>query len=401
MFWRIEWRLLRASRGRLAVALLALASGAAVTAALLNLQLDASRKLTREFRAFGANVILSAPEESFAPAASPLGVPSGAPAPAESLLDASVLSRIPPVFEGQPVAAVPFLYFIAGAKRASSDPAVMASSPITLVVAGTHFSDLPRVAPGWKMEAGPVDSASSAVPCWVGAKAAAQMGAAPGRGLHLRAGERAASCTVAGILSVGGPEDDQLFLPLPAAQELAGLPNRISLVQISVPGSAEAMARLLRRLSAEIPRAEVRLVRQLTEAEAPLFARIHGLLLATVGLVLLLTILCVMTAMTTLAMERKRDVGLMKMLGGRISRILRLFLVEAGALGLAGGLLGSSCGLLLSQWLGKRVFGVPAAPRWEILPVTVALMVAVAVAGAFPLRLLARVRPAAIFRGEA
>ena len=96
MFWRIEFRLLKASRGRLAVALLALSSGAAITAALLNLQLDASRKLTREFRAFGANVILSAPEEPSAPATARAAAIT---APAESLLDAGILSGVPAGWE--------------------------------------------------------------------------------------------------------------------------------------------------------------------------------------------------------------------------------------------------------------------------------------------------------------
>jgi len=37
------------------VILLALGAGAAVTSALLNLQIDAKRRLTTEFRALGAN----------------------------------------------------------------------------------------------------------------------------------------------------------------------------------------------------------------------------------------------------------------------------------------------------------------------------------------------------------
>src|SRR5690242_21184085 len=58
MFWRILRRLLGANRGRLFVMLQALGAGAAVTAALLNLQVDAKRRLTTEFRAFGANVVV-------------------------------------------------------------------------------------------------------------------------------------------------------------------------------------------------------------------------------------------------------------------------------------------------------------------------------------------------------
>src|SRR5437867_6191028 len=59
MFWRIIRRLLGANRGRLFVMLFALGAGAAVTAALLNLQVDAKRRLTTEFRAFGANIVVA------------------------------------------------------------------------------------------------------------------------------------------------------------------------------------------------------------------------------------------------------------------------------------------------------------------------------------------------------
>ena len=50
---------MRGSRGRLAVALVALISGAAVISALLNLDLDIERKLTQEFRLLGANLVIS------------------------------------------------------------------------------------------------------------------------------------------------------------------------------------------------------------------------------------------------------------------------------------------------------------------------------------------------------
>ena len=60
MFWRVVFKLLRGSSGRLAVAVLALVSGAAVISALLNLDFDVQRKLTKEFRPLGANVVVSA-----------------------------------------------------------------------------------------------------------------------------------------------------------------------------------------------------------------------------------------------------------------------------------------------------------------------------------------------------
>src|SRR5437764_15407826 len=59
MFWRVLRRSVFANRGRLFVILLALGAGSAITAALLNLQIDAKRRITTEFRAFGANVTIA------------------------------------------------------------------------------------------------------------------------------------------------------------------------------------------------------------------------------------------------------------------------------------------------------------------------------------------------------
>ena len=125
------------------------------------------------------------------------------------------------------------------------------------------------------------------------------------------------------------------------------------------------------------------------------------MLTATVGIVLLLTALCVMAAMTNVAMERKMDVGLMKAIGGSMRRVLRLFLAEAALLGLAGGVIGAAAGIFLSIGLGKAVFGVAARPRLIVYPVAVALTVIVAIISAYPLRRLASIRPASVFRGEA
>jgi putative ABC transport system permease protein len=104
--------------------------------------------------------------------------------------------------------------------------------------------------------------------------------------------------------------------------------------------------------------------------------------------------------MAALAEERREDVGLMKALGGSISRIVGLFLAEVGVLGAVGGFVGCLAGVALSEWMGERVFGTSITPRWETFPVTIGLMVAVAMAGALPLRLLGRVKPAVILRGE-
>jgi putative ABC transport system permease protein len=154
-------------------------------------------------------------------------------------------------------------------------------------------------------------------------------------------------------------------------------------------------------VAAAIPAADVHGIKQLAEAEGKLYNRISGLLSATVVLVLILTSLCVMAGMSNVAIERKNDVGLMKAIGGSIRRVVRLFLAEAILMGIAGGLVGSAVGLIVSIWLGKAVFGVAAQPRWIVYPISVVITVIVSIASAFPLRRLASISPASVFRGEA
>ncbi len=377
MFGRVLWQLLRASRGRLVVALLALVSGGAVCAALLNLQLDAKRRLTQEFRALGANVVVAPPR---AP---------GAEAAQTPLMGAAVWQEVAAARTPEVVAAAPYLYIVAHATENQN-----------LVVAGTWLDEAPRLSPWWKLEGEWIASRDDLGRCLVGSNVARQLHLAQGGSLELRSAGRVATLRVAGVLTAGGAEDNQVFVNLPVAQKLGGLENQIGVAQLSVAGAHREIERFVAQLAAAVPEAEVRPVRQLAEAEAQLLGRIQQLILWTVVLILVLTGLSVLATMKALAMERRRDVGLMKALGGTISRVVRIFLAEVGILGGLGGLLGYGIGILLSNWMGERAFGTGISPRWEVLPITLILTTGVALAGALPLRLLGRVRPAVILRGE-
>jgi putative ABC transport system permease protein len=198
----------------------------------------------------------------------------------------------------------------------------------------------------------------------------------------------------------GGADDTQIFTNLATAQALADLPGRISLIQLSVTGTPDSINHFVADLSERIPGADVHGIKQFAEAEGRIYNRISGLLSSTILLVLLLTSLCVMAGMSNVAIERRNDVGLMKAIGGSVRRVVRLFLAEAIILGIAGGIVGSAIGLFVSIWLGKAVFGVAAEPRWIVYPFSVALTILVSIASAFPLRRLASIRPASVFRGE-
>jgi len=389
MFWRILHRLLGANRGRLFVILLALGTGAAVTAALLNLQIDAKRRLTQEFRAFGANVLVTPPVSGHA---------SGSATISENLLD-----RLQSQTSSSSIPRAAFLYIIADVTAFSgegTDGTKLGATPV--VIAGYRFlaDDLRQIVPYQVVEGHNV-IILDAETCEIGEKVASQFHLHVSGVLRLKTEKAEDSCVVSQVRSYGGVEDSQIFLPMKTVQRLAGLPQQVSLIQAVVPGTPAQIEHYLDDLRNQFPDAEVRPIRQFTEGETKIYNRISGLLTATVGIVLLLTGLCVMAAMTNVAMERKMDVGLMKAIGGSMRRVLRLFLAEAALLGLVGGLIGAALGIILSMGLGKAVFGVAARPRLIVYPIAVALTIIVAILSAFPLRRLASIRPASVFRGEA
>jgi len=270
-------------------------------------------------------------------------------------LDESLLGLIPAEHETKPIPAAAFLYVIGEVAKGGAvhfEPAV---------IAGVSGHGLTKLRPGRRLEYS-AGLERDEVACEVGVKAAEQFKVHAGDTLLLRDEGRQASCKVFAVVTTGGAEDTQIFTKLGAAQSLAGLPGRISLIQLSVTGTPDSINAFISSLGRRLPGAEV--------------------------------------GMSNVAIERKNDVGLMKALGGSVDRVVNLFLAEAILLGVAGGVIGSALGLLTSVWLGQAVFGVAAQPRWIVYPVSVALTVIVSIASAFPLRRLASVRPASVFRGE-
>jgi putative ABC transport system permease protein len=385
MFWRILRRLLTANRGRLFVMLLALGAGSAVTAALLNLQVDAKRRLTTEFRAFGPNVII-APRADNDTAAQARTMPE------------DDIEKVPRLNEGNQVARIGWLYLIASAVPHLPKTNALGTG-VPVVVAGYTGGAQQEM-----LNSSPAAARllTDGLPyCDLGVKVASRLNVHERDKLTLRNGSVEEVCSVWYVLPYGGQQDNQIFVHIETAQRLAQLTGQISLIEVVTTGTPHQIDRYIADLQRRIPEADVRPVRQFTEGEAKIYNRISSLLTATVGIVLLLTALCVMAAMTNVAIERKMDVGLMKAIGGATRRVVRLFLAEAALLGLAGGLIGAALGILLSIGLGKAVFGVAARPRLIVYPVAVGLTMLVAILSAFPLRRLASIRPASVFRGEA
>ena len=362
MFLRMLVRGALVRRGRAFTALLAVVVAAAVSTTMLNLYVDVGVKLRREFRSYGANVVVVAKDGQ--------------------VLPPDALAVVQKNIVGRGI-AVPFAYAVA--HTANGRP---------VVVAGTDLEGARQLDRWWSVSKWP----SGAGEALVGTRAAAALAPA-NQALDLAYNARVLHLQPVGILRTGADEDSRVYLSLPEFTAWTGiLPSSI---EISYTGTSQEITSLVEQLGQVLPQAQVQPVRQIVEAEARVLGKTRSSLYAATVLIILTAMLCVLATLTGWIYDRRSDFAIMKALGASEGLLRTLFAAEALTLGTVGALLGFAIGIGVAVWIGRVNFHAAVVPRFSVLPVVLLGCLAVALLSAlFPMSLLRRVQPAMILRGE-
>jgi putative ABC transport system permease protein len=362
MFLRMLVRAAVLRRGRAASALFAMVVAAAVATAMLNLYVDVQAKLQREFRNYGANIILVGKDGASLPA--------------------GTLSQVDSALAGRGIAA-PFGLVVA--RAADGQP---------IVVAGVDFDLVKQLDRWWSASAWPTAPNQALV----GVRALPLVSpknqpfdlSFQGRVLHL---------TPTGTVQTGAAEDSRIYVPLTEFVSWTGV--QPSTIEVAASGSAAEVAAVMTRLAQAIPAADVRPVRQIMEGEARVLGKTRATLLAAAALIILTAALCVLSTLMGWVFDRRRDFAIMKALGASQRLLNGFFAAEAAALGATGAVIGFLVGIGIAAWIGRANFHAPVVPRLGVLPIVLACSMAVTLISAIlPISLLRRVQPAVILRGE-
>jgi len=362
MFLRMLVRAAVLRRGRAVSALFAMVVAAAVATAMLNLYIDVQAKLQREFRNYGANIILVGKNSASLPA--------------------YALSRVDLTLAGRGIAA-PFALVVA--RTSDGQP---------IVVAGTDFDRVKQLDRWWSVSAWP----TSPKQALVGVRALPLVSPKnqpfdltfQGRTLHL---------TPAGTVQTGAAEDSRIYLSVADFVSWTGV--QPSTIEVAAGGNASEVAGVMNQLAQAIPSAEVRPVRQIMEGEARVLGKTRATLLAAAALIILTAALCVLSTLMGWVFDRRRDFAIMKALGASERLLNGFFAAEAAALGATGAIIGFLLGIGIAAWIGRANFHAPVVPRLGVLPIVLLGSMAVTLISAIlPISLLRRVQPAVILRGE-
>lgn len=407
------------------MSLAAVALGMAVATAVGSIALDVGDNVDRELRSFGANIAVT-------PAADTLAVTVGGvdfrPAGSGAYLSEAALVNLKKIFwRNNIVAFAPYLDLPVTARGRKT---VLEGSwfdwRMQIDKSESFETGLEELHPGWEVRGlWPNDASAAPKPeCLVGRRLAEAIGAKAGQTLAVYSATPASSTSllISGILDTGGIEDDQIFAPLEIVQRMAGLEGKIRRVAVSAltkPEDAFARADVSKmtpdeqerwmctpyvtsisyQIEQAIPGASAKPVYQVADTEGKILNRV-GILMGILAVAALLTAaLAVASMMLATVLERRAEIGLFKSLGATNARVATLFLLEASALGLAGGLLGSVAGVLLAKRLSVEIFGLPASVHGIVFPLALALALLVTLAGSvFPLARGLRVSPAMVLR---
>jgi putative ABC transport system permease protein len=344
-------------------ALTAMTVSAGVATALLTLYADLDAKLHKEFRSFGANIVITAP------ATAPLR-----PGALEKVRQAA----------GADALAAEFGYAVATTAR---------GTPV--VVAGTDFAAVKRLDAWWQVDAWPDVSANDAA--LIGQRAANFVGDAGS--VKLTFAGRPIALRGAGRLRTGGDEDSRIYIPLKAFTAWTGVEPTV--IELQVPGSTATVEATIARLKQDLPELQVQPVRQLVEGESKIVDRTHALMYGAVLLIALTVAVSVLATLSASVLERRRDFALMKALGGSQAQLMGMFLLEALALAIAGVGAGFVVGSAAAWAISEGNFHTATLPHLSVLPLVLLLNVAIAaMAALFPARVLRGLQPAALLKGE-
>jgi putative ABC transport system permease protein len=362
MFLRMLVRAAVLRRGRAASALFAMVVAAAVATAILNLYVDVQAKLRREFRNYGANIVLVGRDGA--------SLPAGALSQAESVL------------AGRGVVA-PFALIVA--RTGDGQP---------VVVAGTDFDRVKQLDRWWSVSNWP----SAPQQALVGVRAVSVV-SSKNQPFDLSFQGRTIRLTSGGTVQTGAAEDSRVYLSLADFVSWTGV--QPSTIEVAASGSPEEIAAIMLQLEQAIPAADVRPVRQIMEGEARVLGKTRATLSAAAALIILTAALCVLSTLMGWVFDRRRDFAIMKALGASDRLLNGFFAAEAAALGASGAVVGFILGIGIAAWIGRVNFHAPVVPRFGVLPVVVAgSMVVTLLSAVLPIWLLRRVQPAVILRGE-
>ena len=207
------------------------------------------------------------------------------------------------------------------------------------------------------------------------------------------------SFSVTAVLPQTGTVDDsRIFAHLHVVQDLSKKGPVINAIEV-VGCCQEISKGLVEKINRLLPDAKVVTITQIADAQIKINHMMSNLSLMFLVIIIFVGGASIANYMYANVFERRREIGTLMALGADSGLVLRIFLLKALILGVAGGIGGYVIGTILAVVLGPKLAGVIVLPMplLALLAVGISVLLAL-VASYFPARRAARLDPCATFQ---
>jgi putative ABC transport system permease protein len=226
--------------------------------------------------------------------------------------------------------------------------------------------------------------------CLVGSQAAKRLNLMEKSKLTILGTELA----VAKILpETGTVDDDRVFAHLTTVQAMVGIPDQISAIEIM--GCCNAISDgLLGKLRNILPDTRITTISQIVSTQIETNQLMNKVSLVFLVIIFFVGSVSMGNFMWANVNERKKEIGILRMMGASKITVYQLFIYKSVFLGITGGITGYVLGTLAGVVLGPYLAGMVVQPIYIYLVWSLGLSVIIGIAGALiPAYMAAKIDP--------
>ena len=156
-------------------------------------------------------------------------------------------------------------------------------------------------------------------------------------------------------------DDDRVFAHLKNVQNILGIQGQVSAIEIM--GCCNAISDgLLGQLRNILPDTRITTIGQIVTTQIKTNQLMNQISLIILIIILIVGGISIGNYMWANVNERKKEIGILRMIGFHKSSIYSMLLIKAVFMGLVGGLAGYLAGALIAWFLGPTLAGINVVP---------------------------------------
>ncbi len=195
------------------------------------------------------------------------------------------------------------------------------------------------------------------------------------------------------ISETGTIDDDRIFAHLHTVQHLLGIKEQISAIEIM--GCCNAISDgLLGKLRNILPNTKITTIGQIVATQIQTNKMMNKVSLIFLIIIIFVGGISIGNFMWANVNERRKEIGMLRMIGFSRAVIYKMLLAKAFILGVLGGIVGYIIGTAAGMWLGPEIAGLSVAPVPGLIGISLLISIGVSLIGALiPAYLAGRIEP--------